>query len=228
MTDTTRDEGGEEGYTRHELLELSASEAHAAHQRGELDEETLETWAALNDLQDELTELKQDVNEAEREIIQGSIQADGEDLTDTGEWFGVTIRYRLRIDGWLKSTLETLGDVNMDDMDAETAEHVRHTVAELLAAMWTEVETSEGMQDLTNVPDEELKEWILRNWVQHPEIGLRGSYLCLVEQIQHATRREREMRERAQKFRKGPGTRDGGTNETHELYDTIGTLSGDE
>jgi len=216
------------GRSHIELLEMSAQDARRAYADGELTETEWEKWATLNDLEADLSELKQDIHQAERDIIKGSIEADGDALVDSGEWFGVTVEYRLQIDSWMTSVLSGLEGTELDTLSEEDHEHVRNAIAAVLAGLWVGVETDRGMQDLRDVDDDVVKEWIKENWVDHPDIGIRGAYLCLGEQIQHATRREREMREKAQKFRGRSGSRDGGANETHGLRDTIGTLSGDE
>lgn len=215
MSDTdTRD-----GRPNLRLLDLDASEAHEQYRQGELTDDEFERWASLNDLQADLESLKADVADAERQVIEGSIEADGDALVDEGEWYGVTIQYKLELAPWIEDTLRELRSKQGESLSGDELADMKQSVADLLAALWVGVETSAGMQDLTEFDDSYTRDWILDQWINDSEVGLRGAFICLVEQIQDATRRERELNAAAEKFRGSKGTADRGATSTDELLD---------
>ena len=210
------------------LKDLSESQAKELYRDGTLDDEQFEQWATLNDLEDRLESLKADVQQAERDVITASIDANGDALTDTGEWYGIEIEYRLELESWMEGVLRDIKAKEGEELTGEEFEQIKASIVELLATMWQRVETDQGMIDLSAHDDDTVREWIRREFVNNPEIGFRGAYLCLMEQINHATRRERELQRSVELFHEEEGTANRSTDATDELFDTIGTVPGDK
>jgi len=228
MSETQQPDGdGGTGTPNLRLLDMDAGEAQQQYREGELTDAEFERWATLNDLEDDMDALKSDVAQAERNVIEGSIEADGDALVDSGEWYGVEITYKLELEGWMDGVLNDLDDKTGETLTGEDLREVKDDVAELLTVLWREVETDAGMQDLTEYDDAYVRDWIMDNWINNAEVGLRGAYLCLVDQIQHATRREREMQAQTDKFRGEAGSADGGAPPADERLDDLGAIRDD-
>lgn len=197
-TDTT----DEEEYSQMALVRMGPREAR------ELDDETYERWAQLQDLSNQMAKTDHEYEQATQNVIETAVKAERDELNHTGEWLGNEITYRLEIDDRLMGLRDSVAAeiAGPGDVDGDALEDVKDQLATLFSTLWVEFEGNVTV-DMTNdivsingqtMPREEFCRQTIAHW------GANAAFEVAVEQITEILRHKEELTDQMEKFQPTP------------------------